>query len=215
MNVNVQVSLEHTTALQREETNIAREEVSRLMETKRVQKTTVILKTTNLVLVDDIEDENSTLVRAVDRLHVENIKTLLKNNPTNFTTPFVLVVVPEDCPTVADWDPIKATTWRYRVIGGNHGARAKTELYKAYGREIFNELQAWVYADLTRDEIQKLSIQHNIDQEYRKKMSNIDQARTIHKIFVARGCAKTKETREACAQEVCLDGYIPGVPKTL
>lgn len=91
------------------------------METKRVQKTTVLLKTINLILVDNMDEKKSTLVRVVDRVHIENIKSLMKGNPTNFTTSFVFVVEPENCLTIAEWDPAKNLEWRYRVIGGITG----------------------------------------------------------------------------------------------
>lgn len=181
------------------------------METKKVQKTSILLHVDNLNLEND---GDSTLIRPVDRLHVENIKTLLMQKPSNFSAPFVLLVDPKDCPSVSDWDLTKASSWKYRVIGGNHGARAKTELFKTYGKSAHAEVQAWVYAGLSKAEARQLSWLHNIDQEYRKSMSNIDKVRACHNVFLEMNQSRTKEVREACCQECSLP-YTPGVRDTM
>jgi hypothetical protein len=67
------------------------------------------------------------LVRRVDELHIENIKTLMFAKLASFSAPFLLIMVDlKDCPTKADWNPNPNihTKWKYRVLGGNHGARA-------------------------------------------------------------------------------------------
>jgi hypothetical protein len=199
------------TPLSKYEGEALRKDLHLLMETKKVQKTSILLHVDNLVLEDD---ENSTLIRPVDRLHVENIKTLLMQKPSNFSAPFVLFVDPIDCPTVSDWDLEKATSWKYMMIGGNHGARAKSELFKTYGKSAHAEVQAWVYAGLTKAEARQLSWQHNIDQEYRKSMSNIDKVRACHNVFLEMGQIRTKEVREACCVECSLP-YTPGVRDTM
>lgn len=194
------------------ETDSIKAELSRLMLERRVQRTTVLLHVDNLIFEE--EGEKSTLIRPVDQLHVENIKTLLMKNPTNFSAPFVLCVDPDQCPTVADWDIMLSRTWKYRIIGGNHGARAKSELYKMYSKQIYGEIEAWVYAGLTKPEIRKLGFQHNYDQEYRKNMSSIDKVRACHNIYLEMNVGSTKEVREACCQECMLD-YTPGVRDTM
>lgn len=206
--VIIQGDEEEETPLASFETDTIKAELAKLMLERRVQRTSVLLHVNNLILED--EGENSTLVRPVDRLHVENIKMLLMKNPSNFTAPFVVVVDPQDCPGVEDWDITKSRVWRYRVIGGNHGARAKVELYKMYGKQVYGEIEAWVYSGLTRHEIRMLAFQHNYDQEYRKSMSSIDVVRACHNIFVEMNQGSTKEVREACCKECMLD-YTPGV----
>ncbi len=46
-------------------------------------------------------------------------------------------------------------------------------------------------------------------------MNNIDRIRACHRIFMSRGCVWGVETREECAQECALDGYVPGNRRTL
>ena len=83
----------------------------------RCQPTTVALEVTQLVFDKDF------LVRPIDEFHVKNIKKLLQSNPNSFATPFLLEVVPEDCPTKDNWnlDPNVHSNWRYHLLGGNHG----------------------------------------------------------------------------------------------
>lgn len=114
-----------TTALERAETEPLRKDIDEILTTKKVHPTTFSLDIGNLILDEPFRHLDSILVRPIDRLHVENIKTLLKARANCFSTPFVLVVDPKDCPSVKEWDPIKAKTWKYKVIGGNHGARGK------------------------------------------------------------------------------------------
>jgi hypothetical protein len=112
----------------------------------RAQLTTVLLEVTQLIF------DNDFLVHPINNFHVKNIKKLLTHNPNNFATPFLLEVVSEDCPTAEKWskDPKVHSTWRYRVSEGNHGAHAKLDLWKAYGRQVFKNLKAWVYAGLDK-----------------------------------------------------------------
>lgn len=195
---------EEETPLAAFETEGTKADLAVLMSTYKVHRTLMVLHVNNLIL-----DDNSHLVRNVDMLHVENIKKLLLKNPYNFSAPFVLIVDLEQCPTVKEWDYNKRLEWNYRVIGGNHGARAKAELFKTYGKQIFGEVEAWVYAGLNKKQIQTLGWQHNIDQEYRKNMTNIDVVRACHNLFVEYGEKRSVELRIACCQECSLD-YIPG-----
>jgi hypothetical protein len=143
-------------------------------------------------------------------MHLENIKNLLLERPESFVTPFVLVVDPEDCPDIDHWDPERMSTWKYRVIGGNHRARAKQQLWDSYQRKVHRRIEAWVFAGLTRDEIHALGWTHNIDQEYRKSMSNIDRILTCHKIYLEKNEERSAELRDLCGRECALDGHILG-----
>jgi hypothetical protein len=142
----------------------------------RMQYTTVQLDITKCIF-DELY-----LVQKIYDLHVQNIKTLLKANPENFAAPFLLEVDPRECPTKADWDENSDVhrTWRYRILGGNHGARAKLDLWQTYGKSYYKTLQAWVYARLSHDCRKYLAWAYNVDQEYKKGMRNIDQIRACH-----------------------------------
>src|SRR5450759_148460 len=103
-----------------------------------------MLHINNLILTG--EDAMATLVCPIDNLHVENIKTLMHKKPAGFSAPFLLLVNPEDCPTKFYWqtNPEVHQKWRYFVVGGNHGARAKKALWETYQKNIFAQVEAWV-----------------------------------------------------------------------
>jgi hypothetical protein len=151
--------------LEREEVKVSRQDIVDLFDKKRVQATTIALDIDNLILDEPMDHPKSTMVRPLDMLHLENIKNLLLERPENFVTPFVLVVDPEDCPDVDSWDPDQMSNWKYRVIGGNHGARAKQQLWDSYQRKVHRRIEAWVFAGLTRSEVHTLGWTHNIDQQ--------------------------------------------------
>lgn len=157
----------------------------------------------NLIL----DGESSTLVRPVDELHIENIKTLMFAKPASFNAPFLLLVDAKDCATKEDWvnDPAVYKNWKYHVIGGNHGARAKLNLYNMYKKNCFAQVEAWVYAGLTKTEIRLLAWQHNIDQEYRKTMTNIDKIRACHSFFLKSNMNRSKELKFTCCDELQLE----------
>ena len=150
------------------------------------------------------------LVRPIDEFHVENIKKLLQANPNSFATPFLLEVVPEDCPTKDNWslDANVHSGWRYRVLGGNHGARAKLALWETYHLRAYKNIEAWVFAGLTKQQRNWLAWSHNQDQEYRKGMTNIDRIRACHHMFLEAGQDRSKELKFKCCDEIRLQ-YDP------
>jgi hypothetical protein len=180
---------------------------------KRVSPTIEILDMHNFIL--DQEGPEDTKVRSIDRLHIDNIKILMRRNPQAFHLPFAVMVDPKMCPSVKEWDRQKKDEYRYIILGGNHLARAKVELCQAYHSHIFREAESWIYAGLEKSECQKIAVAHNVDMEYKKNMSNIDRIRMCHKIFVAGGEKKGVEVREQCAKQCGLAGYVKGERRTL
>ncbi len=69
---------------------------------KRVSPTTEILDVHNFIL--DQEGLEDTKVRSIDRLHIDNIKILMRRNPQAFHLPFAVMVNPKMCPSVKEWD---------------------------------------------------------------------------------------------------------------
>lgn len=140
--MNFQVEEEADTPLASFEASGATTEATKLIIEGRVQMTTVMLHVNNLILSG--EGAKNTLVRPIDTLHVENIKTLMFEKPAGFSAPFLLMVDPKDCPTKHYWktDPNIHQRWKYYVIGGNHGARAKKDLFETYGKNIFAQVEA-------------------------------------------------------------------------
>ena len=179
-----------------------------------MQATTVLLHVKENLLLG--REGEATLVRPVDELHVENIKTLMVNKPASFSAPFLLMVDEKDCPTKEQWNPNPDVykTWKYRVLGGNHGARAKLALFNMYNKPVFARVEAWVFAGLTKREMRLLSWSHNIDQEYRKGMSNIDKIRACHTLFLEDNMNRSKELKMRCCDELELP-YNPDVRDTL
>lgn len=168
----------------------------------KVQRTTVLLHVKHNLLLG--KEGDATLVRPVDDLHVENIKTLMFAKPANFSAPFLLMVDPKDCPTKEHWNPNPDVykTWKYQVLGGNHGARAKLALFNMYEKNVFAQVEAWVFAGLTKSEKRILAWAHNIDQEYRKGMSNIDKIRACHTLFMEDNMNRSKELKFRCCDEL-------------
>src|SRR5450759_2854814 len=175
----VQIDLDEDadTPLSKHEQEATKAELTKLIMEGKVQKTTVLLHVKHNLLLGS--EGEATLVRPVDELHVENIKSLMIKKPANFSAPFLLMVDPRDCPKKEDWNPNPDVykKWKYQVLGGNHRARAKFSLFNMYGKAVFSQVVAWVFVGLTKREMCILAWSHNIDQEYRKGMSNIDKIR--------------------------------------
>src|SRR5450759_534075 len=125
------------TLLSKHETEATKAELTKLIMEGKVQKTTILLHVKQNLLLG--REGDSTLVRPVDELHVENIKTLMFQKPASFSALFLLMVDPKDCPTKQDWNPNPEVykKWKYIVLGGNHGARAKLALFNMYGKNVF------------------------------------------------------------------------------
>lgn len=141
---------ETDTPLERHESEATKGELTKLILERKVQPTTVLLHVKHNLLLG--REGDASLVRPVDALHVENIKTLMFKKPASFSAPFLLLVDEKDCPTKNDWnkDPDVHKNWKYHVLGGNHGARAKLALFEMYGKNVFATVEAWVYAGLTK-----------------------------------------------------------------
>src|SRR5450759_2009585 len=73
-----------------------------------------------------------------------------------------------------------------------------------YGKAVFAHVEAWVFAGLTKREMRILAWSHNIDQEYRKGMSNIDKIRACHTLFMEDNMNHSKELKYKCCEELDL-----------
>ena len=210
----IDVDKDADTPLSKHEVEANKEELTKLISDGKVQKTTVMLHVQENLILGTGGD--GTLVRPVDELHVENIKNLMIQKPVNFSAPFLLLVDPKDCPTKEDWNPNPDVyrTWKYLVLGGNHGARAKLALFQTYKRSIYAQVEAWVFAGLSKREQRILAWSHNIDQEYRKGMTNIDKIRACHSLFMEANMNRGKELKMRCCDELNLD-YDPSKSESM
>jgi len=75
-------------------------------------------------------------------------------------------------------------------------------------------VEAWVFAGLTKREMRILAWSHNIDQEYRKSMTNIDKIRACHHLFMEDNMNRSKELKYRCCDELELK-YDPTKRDTL
>lgn len=101
------------------------------------------------------------------------------------------------------------------MIGGNHGARAKLQLWKTYQIGLYSQVEAWIYCGLTKEQIKSLAWGHNLDQEYRKGMSTIDRIRACHKLFEEVGFERSAKLKLDCARECSLPGHELGKPSAI
>ena len=66
-------------------------------------------------------------IREPHRMHVQNLKKKMKINPHATVVPFIVMVDPEECETIEDFDIRKHDQYNYFVIGGSHSVEAKNE----------------------------------------------------------------------------------------
>ena len=58
-------------------------------------------------------------------MHVQNLKKKMKINPHATVVPFIVMVDPEECETIEDFDIRKHDQYNYFVMGGSHSAEAR------------------------------------------------------------------------------------------
>ena len=58
-------------------------------------------------------------------MHVQNLKKKMKINPHATVVPFIVMVDPEECPTIESFDVRKHDQYNYFVIAGSHLAEAR------------------------------------------------------------------------------------------
>ena len=65
-------------------------------------------------------------------VHVQNLKSKLKINPHVTVVPFLVMVDPEQCPTIVDFKYSSSNDYTYYVIGGSLSTEARRQLVKEY-----------------------------------------------------------------------------------
>ena len=56
----------------------------------------------------------------------------MKINPHATTMPFIVMVDPEECPTIESFDVRKVDQYNYFVIGGSHSTKARRQLVREH-----------------------------------------------------------------------------------
>ena len=99
----------------------------------------------------------------------------MKINP--HTTIVLLVMVdPDQCPTVVDFKYSSADNYTNYVIGGSHSTEAKRQLVKEYPlTPFFKYVECKVYVGFIHEEAKLLAWDHNNDNDYRQNMPCIER----------------------------------------
>ena len=131
--------------------------------------------------LDPVTGRRPLEIREPHAVHVQNLKSKMKINPHATVVPFLVMVDPDQCPTVSDFHYSSSDDYTYYVIGGSHSAEARRQLVKEYPlTPFFKYAECKVYAGLTHEEAKLLAWDHNNDNDYRQKMSCIERIRFFH-----------------------------------
>ena len=76
-------------------------------------------------------------IREPHRMHVQNLKKKMNLNPHATVVPFIVMVDPEECPTIEAFDARKHYQYNYFVIGGSHSAKARQQLVREHPTAFF------------------------------------------------------------------------------
>ena len=131
--------------------------------------------------VDEKTGRRPLEIREPHRMHVQNLKKKMKINPHATVVPFIVMVDPEECPTIESFDVRKHDQYNYFVIGGSHSAEARRQLVREHPTTFFFKYaECKIYVGLTTEEAKLLAWDHNNDNDYRQKMSSIERIRFFH-----------------------------------
>ena len=131
--------------------------------------------------VDDKTGRRPLEIREPHKLHVQNLKKKMKINPHATVVPFIVMVDPDECSRLEDFDVRKHESYNYYVIGGSHSAEARRQLVREHPTTyFFKYAECKIYVSLTTEEAKLLAWDHNNDNDYRQKMSSIERIRFFH-----------------------------------
>ena len=122
--------------------------------------------------------------------HDPYIVTDFHDNAT--VVPFIVMVDPDECSRLEDFDVRKHESYNYNVIGGLHSAEARMQLVREHPTTyFFKYAECKIYVSLTTDEAKLLARDHNNDNDYRQKMSSIEHIRIFHHEYLDVSSAST------------------------
>ena len=163
------------------EQNRIRENIARTKLVRKGQLFHLPISSIQRPPIDPETGRRTLEIREPHAVHVQNLKSKMKINPHATVVPFLVMVDPEQCPTVADFKYSSSDDYTYYVIGGSHSAEARRQLVKEYPlTPFFKYAECKVYAGLTHEEAKLLAWDHNNDNDYRQKMSCIERIRFFH-----------------------------------
>ena len=92
----------------------------------------------------------------------------MKINPHAIVVPFIVMVYPDDCSCLEEFDVRKHDQYNYYVIGGSHSVEARRQLVREHPTTyFFKYAECKIYVSLTMDEAKLLAWDHNNDDDYR------------------------------------------------
>ena len=114
-------------------------------------------------LVDVKTGRRSLEIREPHRMHVQNLKKKIHAT----VVPFIVMVDPEECPTIESFDVRKHDQYNYFVIGVSHLAEAR-QLVREHPTTFFLKYaECKIHVGLTIEEAKLLAWDHNNDDDYR------------------------------------------------
>eukprot|EP01018_Ginkgo_biloba_P028978 Gb_03516 [translate_table: standard] len=150
-------------------------------------------------------------IRLPHKLHVQNIKTLLRNKPRAHVVNLLVLVDPEEVSSKNEFDRSRANfDYHYYVIGGCHSIEARRQLAQEFPQNVhFKEVKCIVYAGLTPLEVKVLAWDHNHDNEYRAKMTFIQKNCFFHNEFIDLCEGDKSKATFKFQLQCCMDvGYV-------
>ena len=163
------------------EQNSIRRQISKSKLVKKGHIYTLLITLVNRPPIDPISGRRPLEIREPHNLHVQNLKKKMKINPHATVVPFLVMVDPDQCANVHDFDISNPEKYQYFVIGGSHSAEARRQLVKEHPTTyFFKYAECKIYVGLTVDEAKLLAWDHNNDNDYHQKMSSIERIRFFH-----------------------------------
>ena len=121
------------------------------------------------------------LLRPVDELFVESLKSAMKKNPSTDVAPMVgLVVLPEG----EKFDEKHKESYQYETLGGNNSREALQALVQEDENPVFRTRLVSVYQGLTDAEAFRLAARHNQATALHHDMTTWEKVRrfTVNKL---------------------------------
>ena len=120
-------------------------------------------------------------IRETNKLHVQNLKKKMKINPHATVVPFIVMVDPDECSKLEDFNVRKHNQYNYFVIGGSHSVEARKQLVREHPTTFFFKyVECKIYVGLTTKETKLLAWDHNNNNDYWQKMSSLEHIRFFH-----------------------------------
>ena len=79
-----------------------------------------------------IEGQEKYQIRKPHRLHVHNLKALMRLNPYAHVVDYVVLLEMEDIPVRNEFDESRCCDYNYYVFGGNHSTKVRRELMQEF-----------------------------------------------------------------------------------